>query len=222
MTDTTEAQVTAQQQHRKILVSARYWLLGIAESDPKFFKPLEALEMCTDHHNGRRNGGSPEWIHQLGMFHHARTLHKHLKNPALVYTLIFTHDMVEDPNQATKAFVSPDDIGSVFGDVVRAKTLKMSKNILGQPNPEYSLTTIFEDEDCGPAKGFDRVNNVSTMVGVFKPERLQRYVLETADEFLPRLKSARRKYPHQEGVYENIKLELVNQLTLINHIISAT
>lgn len=64
------------------------------------------------------------------------------------------------------------------------------------------------------------MNNVSTMVGVFKPARLKRYVLETADEFLPNLKLARRRFPHQEPVYEAIKLELINQLTLINHIMT--
>jgi hypothetical protein len=95
----------------------------------------------------------------------------------------------------------------------------MSKNILGQPNQLYSLDTIFGDEDCSIAKGGDRVSNCSTMVGVFKQERLNRYIKETAEEFLPRLKTSRRKFPSQEACYENIKLELVNQLTLINHIV---
>ena len=205
----------------KLRISARYWLLGMAEGDSRYFKVLEAMELCLAHHDGERNGGEPEATHQLEMFHHARTLHKHLRNPWLVYILIFLHDAVEDPNQKTKEFVTLEDIEHIFGAEVRVKVKKMSKKVLGVDNPEYSLDAIFEDEDCGPAKGFDRVNNVSSMVGVFKRPRLERYVKETADEFLPRLKQARRRFPHQEAVYENIKLELVNQLSLINHILAA-
>jgi len=203
---------------QRLLISARYWLLGIAETDSQYFKVLEALEFSREHHNGERNGGDPEFIHQLGIFHHIRTLHRHLKNPLVVYTLIFLHDAVEDKNKSTGEFISLTEIGARFGPIIEAKVKKLSKEILGQKNSEYSLDVIFDDEDCGPAKGGDRVNNVSSMVGVFKPDRLERYVKETADEFLPRLKKARRKFPHQEAVYENIKLELINHLQLIAHI----
>jgi (p)ppGpp synthase/HD superfamily hydrolase len=209
-------------QFEKLVIAARYWLLGMAEHDAQYFLVLEAMEMCLAHHDGFRNGGEPEAIHMLGIFHYIRTLHKHLQNPVIVYILIFCHDMIEDPNQKTGKFITLESIEKVFGAVITAKIKKMSKNILGQPNPEYSLDTIFEDEDCSVAKGGDRVNNVSTMFGVFKPERLKRYVLETADEFLPGLKIARRLFPRQESVYENIKLELINQLMLINHLMTPT
>lgn len=203
----------------KLSISARYWLLGLAENEPDYFKVIEAMELCLRHHDGKRNGGEPEAIHQLGIFHSVRTHHKHLRHPILVYTLIFLHDALEDPNQKTKAWVSPEVIREAFGDVVLAKLLKMSKNVLGQVNPAYSLTTIFDDEDCSIAKGGDRVNNVSSMVGVFNRPRLLRYVNETTNEFLPRLKSARRKFPHQEAVYEAMKMEMVHQLTLIQHLV---
>lgn len=204
----------------KLVISARYWLLGLAESNPEYFKVITAMEMCLAHHDGVRNGGEPEAMHMLGIFHHVRTLHKHIKNPVTVYILIFCHDMIEDPNQKTKAFITLDEIEREFGAVIRGKLVKMSKSIHGQPNAGYSLDEIFSDEDCSVAKGGDRVNNVSTMVGVFKAVRLARYIKETTEEFLPRLKLARRKFPHQDAVYQNLKLELVNQLTLISHIVN--
>jgi len=202
----------------KLLISARYWLLGMAESDPRYFKVLEALQIGLEHHNGERNGGGHEFIHQLGIFHHLRTLHKHLKNPTIVYTLAFLHDAVEDANKTTGKFITLEEIDNKFGTVIMCKVWKLSKEVLGIKNPDYSLDSVFKDEDCACVKGGDRVNNVSSMVGVFKPERLARYVKETTEEFLPRLKLARRAFPHQEAVFENIKLELVNQLNLINHI----
>jgi hypothetical protein len=39
------------------------------------------------------------------------------------------------------------------------------------------------------------------------------------EEFLPRLKKARRKFASQEAIYENIKMELVGTITLISHIL---
>ena len=197
----------------KLLISARYWLLGMAEHDSRYYKVLEAMEYGRERHNGTRNGGQPEFIHQLGIFHHLRTLHRHIKSPVTVYTLVFLHDVVEDKN------VPLLEIEQIWGVEVARKLDLLSKEVLGVKKTSYSLDPVFEDEDASVVKGGDRVNNVTSMVGVFKRARLERYVKETADEFFPRLKAARRKFPHQEPVYEALKLELVNQLTLINHIL---
>lgn len=202
----------------KQLISARYWLLGMAEHNPDYFLVIQALEKCLSHHDGFRNGGEPEASHMLGIFHSVRTLHKHIKNPVVVYILIFCHDMIEDPNQKTKAYVHPSELVELFGELITSKIVKMSKEILGQKNPNYSLDAIFEDEDCSIAKAGDRCNNISTMVGVFKYARLLRYIKETLEEFMPRLKMARRMFPRQEAVYENMKNYLENQLELIEHI----
>jgi (p)ppGpp synthase/HD superfamily hydrolase len=208
----------------KLRISARYWLLGMAETDPEYFKVIEAMELGLEHHDGYRNGGDPEFIHQLGIFHYLRTMHKHIKNPKTVYMLVFTHDALEDPNQKSKKegkprYITPTEIAEKFGEAFLVKLKKMSKEILGQPNPDFSLDAVFDDEDTSVAKGGDRVDNVRSMVGVFKRPRLEKYMKETADEFLPRLKRARRKFASQEAIYENIKLELVGQLTLIAHIL---
>lgn len=205
--------------YQKLLISARYWLLGMAEHDPEYFKAIDALELGLEHHDGHRNGGDPEFIHQLGIFHYLRTMHKHIKNPKTVYKLVFLHDALEDPNQKTKKFVTPEDIREQFGTDFLVKLTKMSKSVLGQPNPDFSLDAVFDDEDTSIAKGGDRVNNVASMIGVFKRARLERYLKETAEEFLPRLKKARRRFASQEAIYENIKLELVGTMTLITHII---
>ncbi len=203
-----------------MLEAARYWLLGMAATDPEYFTVLRALEFGLAHHNGKRNDDSPEFIHQLGIFLRLKTLHRHIRNPKMVYMLVFLHDIIEDQNQATKKFVAPEDIEREFGAAVRVKVLKLSKEILGQKNPEYSLDSIFEDEDCGVAKLGDRDDNISTMVGPFKRHRLVRYVNETRTEFLPRAKMARRRFPDQECVYENLKLSLIHQLRLVDLILS--
>lgn len=210
--------------YSKLYISARYWLLGMAEHDPRYFEVLDAMDWAKTHHNGLRNGGQPAFIHQLGIFHRMRTLRNHLKNPHIVLMLVFLHDIIEDATTVeehgvkVKKYISPEEVKARYGELIMLKVLKLSKEIQGQPNPNYSLKAVFEDEDCGPAKLGDRDNNVSTMVGVFKPKRLEKYVLETADDFLPLAKMARHMYPHQEAVYENLKLSIINQLQLIVYI----
>lgn len=211
-------------QFQKLLISARYWLLGMAEHDPKYFKVIEAMELGLEHHDGHRNGGDPEFVHQLGIFHYLRTMHKHIRNPVTVYMLVFLHDALEDPNQQSKKegkprYIAPSEISEQFGDAFLVKLKKMSKEILGQTNPDFSLDVVFSDEDTSVAKGGDRVNNVSSMIGVFKRPRLIKYVKETVEEFFPRLKRSRRLFADQESIYENMKLELSTQIGLIQHIL---
>lgn len=199
--------------YEKLKIAARYWLLGAASMDPRYYKVIEALEFAADRHTGTRNGGDPEFIHQLGIFHHLRTMHEHIKNPIMVYTLAFLHDVVEDKN------VPLQEIESLFGAEVARKLDLLSKEVLGVKKKDYSLDAVFNDEDASLVKGADRINNVSSMIGVFKKERLVRYVNETRNEFLPRLKLARRKFAHQEPLYEAMKIELDNQLVLIERIL---
>jgi regulator of PEP synthase PpsR (kinase-PPPase family) len=63
----------------KLKIAARYWLLGMAETNSGYFKALEAMEYGLAHHDGIRNGGEHEFIHQLGIFHQVRTLHRHIR-----------------------------------------------------------------------------------------------------------------------------------------------
>lgn len=212
---------------QKLLISARYWLLGMAEHDARYYSVIEALEAGLEHHNGVRNGGEPEFIHQLSIFHHVRTLHKHLRNPVTVYTLIFLHDYVEDPStmvdpkdptKKIKKYVPLQQIEENWGAELAQKLDLLSKEVLGVKKENYSLDPVFRDVDCSVVKFGDRVHNVSTMVGVFKRARLERYIKEVLDIFLPNAKVSRRLFPDQEAVYENMKLELVNQLQLIQHI----
>ena len=198
---------------QKLMISARYWLLGMAEHDVAYFSVIKAMEFAASLHTGHRNGGQPEFIHQLGIFHHLRTLHRHIKNPVMVYTLAFLHDTVEDKN------VSLARISEIWGASTAEKLDLLSKQVHGVKKLDYSLDPVFKDEDASIVKAADRVNNVSSMVGVFKKPRLERYVTETRNDFFPLMKKSRRLFPYQESVYENMKLELTNQLALIEAIL---
>lgn len=210
---------SAQAVFDKWLIHARAWLLGLAQKDPVYFEVLDALEFGRQHHTGVRNDSAPEFMHQLGIFRTVSTLHLQIANPAMVYKLIFLHDAVEDPNQQTKKFVAPDEVRHNFGVDVERKVLLLSKEILGQKNPDYNLSVIFADQDTSVAKLGDRENNISTMVGPFKRARLIRYVTETRNEFIPGAQRARRLFPFQIGVYNNLQFSIENQLRLVDKIL---
>lgn len=67
-------------------------------------------------------------------------------------------------------------------------------------------------------KGADRIHNQQSMVGVFTLDKQSAYISETKDLVLPMLKRARKRFTTQEAVYENEKLLLMNQNSLINNI----
>jgi len=71
------------------------------------------------------------------------------------------------------------------------------------------------------AKGFDRVHNLLTMVGGFKPEKQSEYLKETMEEIVPTLKEARRTHVSQEPIYENIKFVMTNQTILYNEMLNS-
>ena len=207
--------ITFEVNFEKLRMAARFWLLGMANHDPRYFNVIDALEYCLLKHDGQRNGGDPEAIHQLRIFHGLRTMHNHITSPHIKYSGVFLHDVVEDKN------VPITEIETLFGAEVADVVNLLSKEELGVKRDSQSyLPNVFNNEHASVLKLGDRNDNISTMVGVFKPVRLLRYYEETVTEFLPRIKEARRKFPRQEQVYENYKLQIQNQLKLIRHIIN--
>ena len=196
----------------KLRMAARFWLLGMANHDEKYYNVIDAMEYALIKHNGQRNGGDPEAIHQLRIFHGLRTLHHHLSAPYIKYAAAFLHDIVEDKN------IPISEIETQFGSEVAETVALLSKEELGNKrfdNLKKYYDDVFAHEHASIVKLGDRNDNISTMVGVFKEQRLIRYYDETLQEFLPRIKTARRMFPRQEMAYENYNLQIQNQMRLI-------
>lgn len=200
----------------KLRISSRYFLIGLASIDANYNKCLAAMEMMLEITKDRqRNDGAPEAMHPLSIFQHARTYHTMLNDPVSVFILAFLHDLGEDYG------LSVETVDKIFGGKVACAFDIISKNIgAKKKDPLSYLPNCFNDELVSVIKPIDRNNNLSTMVGVFKPHRLIRYTKETREEYIPRFKISRRLFPHQEAIYENLKLQLENQLKLIEHITS--
>lgn len=198
----------------KLKLVSRYWLHGIAQTEPKYYAVIRAAEVGAKFHSGTRKNGLPEFIHQLEIFSHLRTLHNHLQFPILTYQAAFLHDIMEDYN------VSHADISAEFGTELADIVERLSKVIGGVRKSDVDY---FNEVALCPiasvVKLADRVNNVGSMVGVFTAEKMQKYVDEVNTFFRPLIRSSRRNFPEQEAVYENMKLTLLGQITLIEHIL---
>lgn len=186
-------------EYDKLHISLRYFLLG-----REFYIAADALEYAAKFHVGfRKDGVTPEFQHQIEIAHYVRTLLPSLMFPEDTLAAVLLHDVPEDYG------VPHEDITNRFGGKVGRAVFLMDKN----SNARFE--SIGEDPIASVAKGGDRVHNLQTMVGVFTREKQIKYVAEAQEKFLPMLKQARRLFPKQEAVYENIKHVMTSQIELL-------
>lgn len=196
----------------KLRISMRYRLLGATGVDKAYQVALDAYDFAEQHHVGvRKDGLTPNFMHQLEVMAYLTTFLKGLRHPAETLAAAALHDICEDCG------VPLADIRTRFGERVAHATRRLSKVVEGSKVAD--LSTYFDQMlDCPIAtvvKGSDRINNQSTMAGVFTREKQLSYIEESETHIVPMLKQARRLFSDQEPVYENIKLVLRNQIVLI-------
>lgn len=196
----------------KLKIAMRYYLLGLG-----FHQAVKAMEIANELHCGTRADKiTPEFQHQIEMAHYLRMQDRgSLLFPEESYCVLFLHDCVEDyPEQ-----LSTDDIGRLFGSRVADSNQLMTKPAdFNKADQSGYFGPIATDPIASLGKGIDRVNNLATMVGVFSPKKQLAYATEVEAYFLPMLKTARRKFPEQELVYESIKFSLTLQLRLLREL----
>ena len=181
--------------YEKQRISLRYWLLGKG-----YHKAAEAMAFAEVYHNGKRKDGAHEFSHQVLQAHLARTLEPFFQYPEEVFIVIFLHDICEDKG------ISYEEILRRFGMRVQASVKLMTKEYQGQKVPtDIYYADLATCEIASICKGLDRLHNILSMIGGFKPEKQLEYITETREHSLPMLKQARLIFPHQEPAYEMIK-----------------
>jgi (p)ppGpp synthase/HD superfamily hydrolase len=199
---------------QKRLIVLRSWL-GAKE----YFNALKALEFAMLYHTGtRKDGVSPEFSHQILIAMYMKTLSKNLLFPEETFVTIFCHDLIEDYDIDLRL------ITEKFGERSSHSIDLMSRKKFSQPAgtekvAEYYYEEIATDPISSVSKGGDRIHNIQSMPNVFTREKQRQYILETETLVLPMIKQAKRNFPEQEPIYENIKLVLVSQIELIKLIL---
>ena len=193
-----------EQNYEKMKIALRAILEG-----RKYYTALRAMNFAENLHNGTRRDGQPEFSHQVSQALYAITLLDLLTFKEETICVTFLHDVIEDKE------VTHEQLVSLFGKTIADATLKMSKVVDGIRIPdEVYYNTLPTCPIASVSKCFDRVHNLMTMLGGFKTEKRISYIEETLDKVVPMLKKAKRSFPEQIAVYENIKFVMTNQVRL--------
>ena len=193
-----------EENYAKQRIALRYWLIGRG-----YYKAAEAMAFAEKFHNGKRKDGSEEFSHQVSIAQLARTLVDNFNFKEEVFIVIFLHDICEDKG------ISYEEIEKRFGSISANAVKRMTKEYQGvKISNEQYYGTMCECEITSICKGFDRVHNLMSMLNGFKLEKRISYIKETLEYTIPMLKRAKRNFPHQENVYENIKFIMTNQIQL--------
>lgn len=160
---------------------------------------LSALAFAREKHAPQmRKGGQPYIVHPLTMACHAAALD--IKDEDVIIACLL-HDVVEDCDVA----VDELPISSVRAkDAVRWLT-----HMSGDPLDIY-YRNIRNSEVASLVKLLDRCDNVSTMAGVFSPEKTLSYIEETRDFVMPLWRDVKDAYPYWSNQLFCLKYHIVS------------
>lgn len=203
-------------EYHKLSISSRYWLQGISEAKPEYLTTLKAFNIASKYHTGmRKDGKTPEFYHQMSIFSYLRTLHSMMDHPADTLAVAFTHDTYEDYKDSEN--ILKDKVPEIYPYIVRISKIRNGEKI---PYSQY-FGEMSECPVTSVVKAVDRIHNLSTMSGVFNVDKMEAYVNEVHEYFLPMIKTARRNFPSQEPLYEQLKSTLILISDAIVHQINA-
>lgn len=193
----------------------RGWLDGKG-----YFIAAEALEIVRLLEQGtRKDQQTPKFHHQLSVARLLSTLAPHMIYPEATLATAFLHDLCEDHGVLWTRGAIEAKFGKQIGEAVwtiTKKSVGMSKDY------DSYFAQMGQCPIASLVKLADRAHNLLTMQGVFTYEKQKAYVSEVKHRFHPMLKVARRKFPQQRAAYENLKIFLLSQVRLINHILETT
>lgn len=193
----------------KMKTSLKYWLLG-----KEYYQAVKALTFAETFHVGlRKDEVTPEFEHQISMACYARTLSRYFTLPEETFIVILLHDVKEDYGVSHETFIVK------FNESIAKRVDLITKKFRGvKKDNEAYYRDMGDDPVVSLAKGIDRVHNIQTIHEVFSVDKQNAYIKETEELVLPMLKKARNLFPEQENAYENIKLSLKTNISLIKAI----
>jgi GTP pyrophosphokinase len=170
----------------------------------------------TKHSDQKRNGGEPYIVHPLSMV--CMAIAMGIKDD-VVLASIMLHDVVEDCGVELKDL----PVSCEVREVVNLLTFKMKKGRDKKTEKRLYFDAISTNGSAMLVKLIDRCNNISTMAGVFKKDRLLRYIEETKTEVLPLYQLCKEMHPEYSNALYLLKFQIESILYSIeNSILSYT
>ena len=181
-----------------------------------FHKALEAFDFAKKYHTGmRKNGYTPEFQHQIEICLFIMTL-KEVRDEQNTLIAALLHDVREDYD------VSHDVIEKKFGKVAAYAVENLTKEFIGvKKDTQDYFDKVSECPIASIVKLADRINNVSSMVGVFTIKKQEDYIFEIKEYFLPLLKKSRGRFPDQSLSYYGMGTFLKNMSHTVEAVLKA-
>ncbi len=174
---------------------------------------LRALGDMRKWHNGQcRKGGLPYIIHPMRMSCHAieywRPGDTNLTDD--FFAILLLHDVVEDVTSSINVSVREMGYNDVISRGVEYMTLTRFHNETKYELKKRYYNELPMDMHSALAKGFDKSDNLSTMVGAFRddPNRIRKNVVEVDLLTLPMLRAAKGKWPEAGSLFQGLKRDI--------------
>ena len=180
---------------------------------------LAALDFMREKHRGQYRNGyqfsgeKVEYInHPLMMTCHAHAMG--IKDDA-VLAAILLHDVVEDTDTALEELPVNDEVK----EIVDLVTFRMLPGKTRKESKAAYYQRIRQNKKACVVKVIDRCNNVSTMAGCFKRERMVNYIEETEEYILPILTVLKNRHAEYSDVAFLVKYQIISLLESIKNLL---
>jgi (p)ppGpp synthase/HD superfamily hydrolase len=175
-----------------------------------YVQGLEALSFAELYHVGtRKDGFTPEFYHQIEICFTLINLRglEDIEERCIVLALL--HDIMEDYD------VSFDEMVNRFDEEAAEDVYVLSKKHRGEVKDlkTYHIE-IGKKPETILVKGADNSQNVQSMHGAFKAEKMLSYLVDTKTNKLPLLKLGRKRFPKYHFAFAGLSFMLKRQVAL--------
>jgi (p)ppGpp synthase/HD superfamily hydrolase len=147
------------------------------------------------------------------------TLLPHLQHPEETVAAAFLHDVLEDHWETWSRAQLEDRFGADIAGAVWTLSKKSGK--LVKPLDEY-YAALAECSIGSVVKPGDRAHNLQTMHGVFDFRKQREYVGDVDRHYFPMIRTARQRFPRQQGAYDNLRILLECQREMVHRVLEAS
>ena len=95
-----------------------------------------------------------------------------------------------------------------------------SENIRKKDEEKYETKKRYyhelnESREAVAGKGFDIIDNLTSMEGVFDEARIKKFIIEKHELYMPVLKEAKYEYPELQDLFHTLRTNIGNLLKLM-------
>lgn len=222
--------------HSNVLVKQRIALRAILQGRG-FHVALACMNIGESYHSGvRKDGTTPEFMHQIQMALYILSLPLPLQNEArdmqhIMIAAAFLHDLFEDYPVSPREIeikmerALSDGLCDAQRTIIKRAiecAMFMSKVVDGQ---KLDMNVYMSRFISGPPlaallKGVDRMHNFNSMVGVFSAEK-QRSYIDEGTEIVSMMRVVRKNTPFLSDAFFAVEHLLSTQIDLISHSLDA-